>query len=55
VSLATAADFLAAGAFALGVGGDLVDTKAIADGKPEVVTENARKYLAVVEQTRGKK
>lgn len=55
VSLATAADFLAAGAFALGVGGDLVDTKAIADGKPEVVTENARKYVAVVEQARVKK
>ena len=55
VSLATAADFLAAGAFALGVGGDLVDTKAIADGRPEVVTENARKYLAVVEQARAKK
>ena len=52
VSLATAADFLAAGAFALGVGGDLVDTKAIAEGKPEVVTENARKYLAIVEQVR---
>jgi 2-dehydro-3-deoxyphosphogluconate aldolase/(4S)-4-hydroxy-2-oxoglutarate aldolase len=52
VSLATAADFLAAGAFALGVGGDLVDTKAISDGMPEVVTENARKYLAIVEQAR---
>jgi len=52
VSLATAADFLAAGAFALGVGGDLVDTKAIADGMPEVVTENARKYLAIVQQAR---
>ena len=55
VSLATAAEFLAAGAFALGVGGDLVDTKAIADGRPEVVTENARKYFAVVEQARAKK
>jgi 2-dehydro-3-deoxyphosphogluconate aldolase/(4S)-4-hydroxy-2-oxoglutarate aldolase len=55
VSLATAADFLAAGAFALGVGGDLVDTKAIVDGKPEVLTENARKYLAIVEQARAKK
>lgn len=52
VSLATAADFLAAGAFALGVGGDLVDTKAIAEGKPEVVTESARKYLAIVERAR---
>jgi 2-dehydro-3-deoxyphosphogluconate aldolase/(4S)-4-hydroxy-2-oxoglutarate aldolase len=48
VSLATAAEFLEAGAFALGVGADLVDAKAIAQGKPEIVTENARKYLAIV-------
>jgi 2-dehydro-3-deoxyphosphogluconate aldolase/(4S)-4-hydroxy-2-oxoglutarate aldolase len=52
VSLASAADFLAAGAFALGVGGDLVDPKAIEDGKPEVITENAKKYLAIVAQAR---
>ena len=44
VSLATAAEFLEAGAFALGVGADLVDTKAIAKGTPETITENARKY-----------
>jgi 2-dehydro-3-deoxyphosphogluconate aldolase/(4S)-4-hydroxy-2-oxoglutarate aldolase len=55
VSLATAAEFLAAGAFALGVGGDLVDTAAIAQGKSHVVTENAKKYVAVVEQARAKK
>jgi 2-dehydro-3-deoxyphosphogluconate aldolase/(4S)-4-hydroxy-2-oxoglutarate aldolase len=48
VSLATAAEFLDAGAFALGVGADLVDAKAIAQGKPEIITENARKYLAIV-------
>ena len=48
VSLATAAEFLEAGAFALGVGADLVDTKAIAKGTPETITENARKYLAIV-------
>jgi 2-dehydro-3-deoxyphosphogluconate aldolase/(4S)-4-hydroxy-2-oxoglutarate aldolase len=48
VSLATAADFLKAGALALGVGGDLVDNKAIRAGKPEVITENARKYLEIV-------
>ena len=52
VSLATAAEFLEAGAFALGVGGDLVDNKAIANGRPEVITENARKYLAIVQQAR---
>ena len=54
VSLATAAEFLEAGAFALGVGGDLVDNKAIASGHPEIITENARKYLAIVQQTRSR-
>lgn len=49
VSLATAAEFLEAGAYALGVGGDLVDNKAVADGHPEVITENAKKYLAIVQ------
>ena len=48
VSLATAAEFLEAGAIALGVGGDLVDNNAIRAGKPEVITENARKYLEIV-------
>ncbi|HEX4022964.1 MAG TPA: bifunctional 4-hydroxy-2-oxoglutarate aldolase/2-dehydro-3-deoxy-phosphogluconate aldolase [Acidobacteriaceae bacterium] len=53
VSLATAAEFLEAGAFALGVGGDLVDNKAIANGHPEIITESARKYLAITQQARG--
>jgi 2-dehydro-3-deoxyphosphogluconate aldolase/(4S)-4-hydroxy-2-oxoglutarate aldolase len=52
VSLATAADFLEAGAFALGVGADLVNLKAITEDKPESITENARKYLAIVRQFR---
>ncbi|HSY35243.1 MAG TPA: bifunctional 4-hydroxy-2-oxoglutarate aldolase/2-dehydro-3-deoxy-phosphogluconate aldolase [Acidobacteriaceae bacterium] len=54
VSLATAKEFLEAGAFALGVGSDLVDAKAMAAGKPEVVTETARKYMAVVREFRGR-
>ena len=54
VSLASAAEFLAAGAFALGVGADLVDAKAMADGKPEIVTESARKYLHIVHEFRSK-
>ena len=53
VSLATAAEFLEAGAFALGVGADLVDLKAIVKGTPETITENARKYLAIVRSVRG--
>jgi 2-dehydro-3-deoxyphosphogluconate aldolase/(4S)-4-hydroxy-2-oxoglutarate aldolase len=52
VSLATAAEFLEAGAFALGVGADLVNPKAIADGHPETITENARQYLAIVRKFR---
>jgi 2-dehydro-3-deoxyphosphogluconate aldolase/(4S)-4-hydroxy-2-oxoglutarate aldolase len=53
VSLATAAEFLEAGAFALGVGADLVNPKAIADGHPETITENAGKYLAIVRKFRA--
>jgi 2-dehydro-3-deoxyphosphogluconate aldolase/(4S)-4-hydroxy-2-oxoglutarate aldolase len=46
VSLATAEDFLKAGAFALGVGADLVDPNAA----PETISENARRYLAIVQK-----
>src|SRR3982750_3451332 len=53
VSLATAAEFIEAGAFALGVGADLVDTKAIRAGQPEKVTEAARAYVAAVRDARG--
>jgi 2-dehydro-3-deoxyphosphogluconate aldolase / (4S)-4-hydroxy-2-oxoglutarate aldolase len=52
VSLSNAPEFLAAGAYALGVGGDLVDSSALANGKAEVITENARKYVALVEKAR---
>jgi 2-dehydro-3-deoxyphosphogluconate aldolase/(4S)-4-hydroxy-2-oxoglutarate aldolase len=55
VSLANAHEFLAAGAFALGVGSDLVDAKALAAGHPETITENARKYLAIVKNHRAAK
>ena len=48
VSLATAAEFLRAGAFALGVGSDLVDAKALAEGRAEVITATAQKYLEIV-------
>jgi len=55
VSLATAKEFLEAGSFALGVGADLVDTKAMAEGKPEKITESAKKYLEIVREFRGGK
>lgn len=52
VSLATAADFIRAGASAIGVGADLVDLKAIREGRGNEITENARKYLEIVSETR---
>jgi len=48
VSPATAKHYLEAGAFALGIGSDLVDTRAIAEGHPETITERARVYLQIV-------
>jgi 2-dehydro-3-deoxyphosphogluconate aldolase/(4S)-4-hydroxy-2-oxoglutarate aldolase len=53
VSLSTAEEFLAAGAFALGVGGDLVDAKAAREGRTSVITENAEKYVAIVKKFRA--
>jgi len=52
VSQSTATEFLEAGAFALGVGADLVNPKNIAEGHPEVITENAAKYLGIVRRFR---
>jgi 2-dehydro-3-deoxyphosphogluconate aldolase/(4S)-4-hydroxy-2-oxoglutarate aldolase len=54
VTLETAAQYLRAGAVALGVGSDLVNTAALAQGKPEVITEMARKYLEVIRQERAR-
>lgn len=53
VSLATAADFIKAGAAALGVGTDLVDIKAVREGNAHVVTEKAREFVRIVNEARG--
>jgi 2-dehydro-3-deoxyphosphogluconate aldolase/(4S)-4-hydroxy-2-oxoglutarate aldolase len=53
VTLQTAPDFLKAGARALGVGADLVNPKAIADGKPELITSTARSYLEIIRADRN--
>ena len=55
VMLGTAAEFLEAGAFALGVGSDLVAAKEIAAGRPHIITEIAKKYLDIVREVRAKK
>jgi 2-dehydro-3-deoxyphosphogluconate aldolase / (4S)-4-hydroxy-2-oxoglutarate aldolase len=53
VSLKTAADFIKAGASALGVGADLVDLKAIRDGQQNVITERARQFVQIVREARN--
>jgi 2-dehydro-3-deoxyphosphogluconate aldolase / (4S)-4-hydroxy-2-oxoglutarate aldolase len=53
VSLKTAAEFIAAGAFALGVGADLVDLAALKRGDAASITEKARQYVDAVRAARG--
>ena len=52
VSLETAISFLEAGAYALGVGADLVDTKAMAEGRADKVTAAAREYVGLLKAFR---
>jgi 2-dehydro-3-deoxyphosphogluconate aldolase/(4S)-4-hydroxy-2-oxoglutarate aldolase len=54
VSATTAADYIAAGASALGVGSELIDTTALAAGQDQVLTERARELVAVVQAARDK-
>ena len=53
VSLSNAADFIQAGAFALGVGADLVDLGAIRRGEAATITNKARQYVAAVAAARA--
>jgi 2-dehydro-3-deoxyphosphogluconate aldolase / (4S)-4-hydroxy-2-oxoglutarate aldolase len=52
VNLNTAADFLKAGASALGIGGELVLAAALQTGNVAQITELARRYAEIVQQTR---
>lgn len=51
-SLATAEELLKSGAFALGVGAELVDVKALVAGSPTKITEHARQYVQLVKSFR---
>lgn len=53
VSLKTAADFIKAGAAALGVGADLVDLKAIREGQASLITERAKQFVEIVREARS--
>jgi 2-dehydro-3-deoxyphosphogluconate aldolase / (4S)-4-hydroxy-2-oxoglutarate aldolase len=53
VCLQTAADFINAGAMALGVGADLVDPQALRDNNNTLITERARQFIEIVQLTRA--
>jgi len=53
VSQTTAADFIKAGAEAIGVGADLVDLSAVREGRVDDITHAAKKYLEIVAEARA--
>jgi 2-dehydro-3-deoxyphosphogluconate aldolase / (4S)-4-hydroxy-2-oxoglutarate aldolase len=53
VSLKTVSELIAAGAFALGVGADLVDLAALRKGDAASITEKARQYVSAVAAARS--
>lgn len=55
VNLETVCAFLQAGAFAVGVGGELVDAKSCAAGNYQIFTDRARQFLEAVKGHRSQK
>lgn len=55
ITIKTAANFLQAGAFAVGVGGDLVNLEAVRHGQANLLTATTRKFIRAVETARNKK
>ncbi|HLJ90217.1 MAG TPA: bifunctional 4-hydroxy-2-oxoglutarate aldolase/2-dehydro-3-deoxy-phosphogluconate aldolase [Candidatus Angelobacter sp.] len=55
VNLQTAADFIRAGAEALGIGGELVSSAALDSGKPELISDLGRQFLQIVREARAAK
>lgn len=53
VNAANAAEFIAAGAFAVGVGADLVDPAALREGNLQKITDSARELVEAVASARG--
>jgi len=52
VSLETAAEFIRAGAAALGIGGELVSAAALKSGNTAAITSAAKRYVEIVRQAR---
>jgi len=53
VNLTTVAEFIRAGATALGVGGELVSATALESGNTAEIVDAARKFVSIVRETRG--
>jgi 2-dehydro-3-deoxyphosphogluconate aldolase/(4S)-4-hydroxy-2-oxoglutarate aldolase len=53
VNLNTAAEFIHAGAAALGIGGELVSSAALKSGDMKVITENARLFVKIISEARA--
>jgi 2-dehydro-3-deoxyphosphogluconate aldolase/(4S)-4-hydroxy-2-oxoglutarate aldolase len=54
VNLSTAADFIQAGAEALGIGSELVSAAALESGQLNSIADGARQYVAIVREARKK-
>jgi 2-dehydro-3-deoxyphosphogluconate aldolase/(4S)-4-hydroxy-2-oxoglutarate aldolase len=54
VNLNTAAEFIEAGAAALGIGGELVEGEALKSGNTAAIVSNARRFAAIVKETRAR-
>ena len=53
VNVATAADFLRAGAAAIGIGGELVSRAALESGDATAIAAAARRFVGIVTEARG--
>jgi len=53
VNLTTAADFILAGAAALGIGGELVSASALESGNTVPIVEAARSFVSIVREARA--
>ena len=55
VNLKTAAEFIQAGAAALGIGGELVSLAALRSGNTQEITEAAKRYVEIIHEARHPK
>ncbi len=53
VSISNAAEYFAAGSFALGIGSELVDLKSLRRGEPQNISDSCRKLAEIVSQRFG--